>query len=445
MFFTLKIAVHGLYYKSQLLYFDENLMKKDDFMRREFMGKKKKTTTASSDGIGISKGTGCLLIGLLLLVILGGVSYLGVRNHWPVFERVSLLLKELVQTDSSHAPGDQALEQGSNSTMQGLLKTNDLDPFVTVKNPTGAPATLYFTPDDSSWATQEHPLVSALLASIRDARDSIDICMTEFSDKRFADALLDAAKRGVKIRLVTDNEGTAYAAIRRLAAAPSIQIRDDQRESWMRNQFLIVDGLTLWTGSMNLSTRATQDISDVMNISSPLLANAFLQKFDEYWNGKFGVHAISPLRKPNVKEGEFGIEVLFAPANNIQAKILNELGYAKKKVHMMATTLTNDAIIEKLKELARKNVEIVCLLDSGAAGMTFSQDDYLRGLGIRLVILPDGRKLNSNLILIDDSVALAGTYAYNKSAGKFNDENLLLIRSVELVTEYERYFQHHRK
>ena len=81
-----------------------------------------------------------------------------------------------------------------------------------------------------------------------------------------------------------------------------------------------------------------------------------MEKFDEYWSGKFSFEASLVTREPKLLVGKIPVEVAFSPSDRVRKKILEELDFVKERLDIMAFSLTSDEIAGKLKDLAKRGV-----------------------------------------------------------------------------------------
>jgi phosphatidylserine/phosphatidylglycerophosphate/cardiolipin synthase-like enzyme len=65
--------------------------------------------------------------------------------------------------------------------------------------------------------------------------------------------LIDAHRRGVTVRLVTESDYIDVPEIQELREA-GIPVLGDRREGRMHNKFVVIDRQEVWTGSLNLFT-----------------------------------------------------------------------------------------------------------------------------------------------------------------------------------------------
>lgn len=135
----------------------------------------------------------------------------------------------------------------------------------------------YFSPDDN--CPQK---VADLFGK---ARKKIDICVFTITDDRIASAILAAHRRGVVIRVITDNEKAEDLGsdIGRLADA-GISVRIDQTEFHMHHKFAIFDDALLMNGSYNWTRGAAENNKEnfIVTNDAALIAS-FKTAFERLW------------------------------------------------------------------------------------------------------------------------------------------------------------------
>lgn len=99
----------------------------------------------------------------------------------------------------------------------------------------------------------------AVVETIREARHTIRLAAYTFTSKPIARALLDAHNRGVRVAAVLDKSNATgrYSAATFLANA-GIPVRVNRRYAIMHNKFMVIDGVTAQTGSMNYTKAGTE-------------------------------------------------------------------------------------------------------------------------------------------------------------------------------------------
>ncbi len=125
-------------------------------------------------------------------------------------------------------------------------------------------------------------------------RRTADVCVFTITDDRISRAILDAHRRGVVVRVITDNEKQhdLGSDIQKLREAGIAVKADDQHgpadtglNGHMHHKFAIFDGSRLLNGSYNW-TRGAADVNfeNVVDTADASLVAAFSAEFTRLWN-----------------------------------------------------------------------------------------------------------------------------------------------------------------
>ena len=160
--------------------------------------------------------------------------------------------------------------------------------------------TRYFTDAiDATGPTETvGPTDAALQALLDGATTSIDAAIYDFSRANLRDALVNAHNRGVRVRVMGDDEAyqtPMYQPFYQSLAAAGIPVLYDMRGagSLAHNKFAVIDGTTVWTGSLNWSnTAATYNAENAIAIVSPHLAQAYTTEFQEMFDPLTGCNGV---------------------------------------------------------------------------------------------------------------------------------------------------------
>lgn len=120
---------------------------------------------------------------------------------------------------------------------------------------------------------------------LRGANKSLDICVFTITDNRLSDTIIDAQRRGIAVRVITDNDKQFDdgSDIARLVRA-DVPTRFDPDTDHMHHKFAIVDGQSLITGSYNWTRGATRNHENVTVLSDSELIEAFSKEFERLWS-----------------------------------------------------------------------------------------------------------------------------------------------------------------
>ncbi len=114
----------------------------------------------------------------------------------------------------------------------------------------------------------------------------MDICVFTISDDQITAAILGAYKRGVKVRIISDNDksGDRGSDIDYLKNN-NLMIKLDNTAHHMHHKFAIVDNTALINGSFNWTRSASQynEENIVISYEAKLLAE-FSHLFNQLWD-----------------------------------------------------------------------------------------------------------------------------------------------------------------
>ena len=103
----------------------------------------------------------------------------------------------------------------------------------------------------------------------------MDIAAFDLDLETVTEALIRAYQRGVRVRLVTDTDYQDELGPERLREA-GVPVIADERNPFMHNKFVVIDGAQVWTGSWNLTDNGTyRNNNNVLVIDSQKLAENY--------------------------------------------------------------------------------------------------------------------------------------------------------------------------
>jgi len=136
-----------------------------------------------------------------------------------------------------------------------------------------------------AWFSPGDDCAHRIAQLIAHARKSVDIAVFTITDDRISEAILQAHRKGVELRIATDDEkaGDLGSDIPRLRAA-GVPVRMDRSEFHMHHKFAIFDGEHLLTGSYNWTRGASRDNEENFLVTGdPRLVAAFARTFERLW------------------------------------------------------------------------------------------------------------------------------------------------------------------
>jgi phosphatidylserine/phosphatidylglycerophosphate/cardiolipin synthase-like enzyme len=125
-------------------------------------------------------------------------------------------------------------------------------------------------------------------------RRTADVCVFTITDDRISGSILDAHRRGVKLRIISDNEkwhdlGSDIQRFREAGIAVKVDDihnhRDPHLNGHMHHKFAIFDGERLINGSYNWTRGAANvNYENLVDTADPDLIAAFAEEFKRLWN-----------------------------------------------------------------------------------------------------------------------------------------------------------------
>jgi phosphatidylserine/phosphatidylglycerophosphate/cardiolipin synthase-like enzyme len=305
---------------------------------------------------------------------------------------------------------------------------------------------VYFTaPTGSSdRALYVNGIDTALAAAINAARGTIDIAAFEFNNPVLTQAVLDAHRRGVKVRMVTDNEhglNDDDTTIGQFTAA-GIPVVDDGRSALMHNKFMIIDSTTVWTGSWNYTINDTyRNNNNAVALRSRRAVQSYQAEFDEMFTRReFGPRSSIGNAATFTQDGT-PIRILFAPEDDVLSAIISELEQANRSIRFMAFSFTVAQIGDLIQNKAAAGVQVQGIYETTGSQTEFStlRPLFCAGLAVR----QDGNRyiLHHKVFILDDQTVITGSFNFSANATRSNDENLVIIRDAVLAAQYIAEFE----
>lgn len=281
-----------------------------------------------------------------------------------------------------------------------------------------------------------------LVAFIDGSTGTLDAAIYELESERIAAALIRAMKRGVRVRIVSDTDYRDNAEMKEVIEA-GIPVRFDERSALMHDKFLIADNARVWTGSYNTTDNCSyRNNNNSVQISSRDIADNFQLEFNEMFEaGEFGPR--SPSRVPHnpVKVGDADIYTYFSPEDDIPPKIVRILRTARRSIHFMAFSFSDDDIATAIIEGARRGVDVEGVMETTGSKAKSSEAARFDSEGIRLFRDGNSFMMHHKVIIVDGLWTITGSYNFTASAARANDENLLIIKSGTVAGRYEEEYR----
>jgi len=262
-----------------------------------------------------------------------------------------------------------------------------------------------------------------ILKAIQEAQKSIRVKMFVFTDPELLQAVIDAQKRGVKVRVMLnparrDGEDD-NADSRKLLIAGGVEVNDtNPKFDLTHEKSMVIDDQVAFVKSLNWETRNLTETRDYAIVTTHgHEVGEVIECFDADWN------------RSDFKDGE-SAHLIWCGGNGRQ-RIAQFIDEAKHTLLVQNERYQDPVIIERLVRANRRGVKVHVMarpphklkkekLVEAVGGMRIMND-----VGIKVHKLK-GLKLHGKLLLADDARAVVGSI--NLAPGSFDSRRELAIQ-----------------
>lgn len=305
-----------------------------------------------------------------------------------------------------------------------------------------APIEVYF--NDPYHNERDRTIQDMILKNIKGAKSTIDLATYNYTDTKTADALIDAVHRGVKVRMVIDEDNVNKKVVNQLHDG-GVSIISAQSNGLMHAKYIIIDGKIVISGSANMTLASfAYDNNFMIRLESQEAAKVFTAEFEEmYLDLIFGEKSPRTKAAPAIKlDGDTTVYIRFSPDDGIDDMIESLIQAANKSVYMLAYSFASRDIAERLQAADDDGLDVIVICeDSKAYTDGGGQCGPLSEAGVEVYVdgYPDNL-MHEKVIILDGSVVIAGSYNFTRSADKRNDEQVLVIQSKDIADLFLKEF-----
>ena len=145
------------------------------------------------------------------------------------------------------------------------------------------------------------------------------------------------------------------------------------------------------------------------------------------------------------ESGDCVCRVYFLPRGGCTAAINAEIRKARNEILVQAYSITSASIAEELLRAHKRGVKVRVILDSSNDTDRYSAATFLSNAGIETRIDGAHAIAHNKLMIIDGATVITGSFNFTKAAEERNAENLLIIKSKKLASEYIANWNRHLK
>ena len=321
-----------------------------------------------------------------------------------------------------------------------FYKSRQIEPTTTTRLPSWCE--IYFSQvynsDPEVAKTNPRNIDKILVQKLNTARRTIDAALHELDSEVITGALVNAHKRGVKVRVVTETDYMNEDSIEQIQSERIKVINDMGRSGLMHNKFIVIDGRYSWTGSFNTTDNgAYKNNNNAIFIDSPAIAQNFATEFEEmFTQKKFGSRSPKNIPNPIVRMPDgTEIKTLFSPENDVDDAIIAELNKARKSIFFMAFSFTHQNIGQAMMDKYRAGVDVRGIFEKRGSETSYSQYPKMKAMGIPVKQDTNKWILHHKVIIIDGETVLTGSFNFSKNAAKTNEENILIISGNRAIAQ----------
>jgi phosphatidylserine/phosphatidylglycerophosphate/cardiolipin synthase-like enzyme len=140
-------------------------------------------------------------------------------------------------------------------------------------------------PENNAYFSHHDDIREIAIKNLKSTKSDLKICMFTISDDPIADALDECFKRGVNVRIITDDgkifdKGSDIMPLFK----KGISVRIDSEKSLMHHKFVIIDNTKVLTGSYNW-TRTGADVNNenMLVTTNNKIVRAYKKEFQRLW------------------------------------------------------------------------------------------------------------------------------------------------------------------
>jgi phosphatidylserine/phosphatidylglycerophosphate/cardiolipin synthase-like enzyme len=278
---------------------------------------------------------------------------------------------------------------------------------------------------------------------------------------RVADAIRAAAARGVRVRIVFNEDEPAEPlpppplTERPILETLGVPLKGiPGRFDLMHHKYIVRDAAAVWTGSANWSLDSWQREENVIvTVASPQVAGEYAENFGHLWKRR-EVEGSGRQETAHVRVGHATVRPWFCPgqARALTSRIAGAIGCAERQVRIASPVITSAAILSTIsEELDAGALDIAGVVDATQVGQVLRQWEQNGNVSWKQPLLEQlvasgrfsGKRsipwtptsvhdfMHAKMTVCDD-IVFVGSFNLSRS-GESNAENVLEIHDPALA------------
>ncbi|WP_289054337.1 phospholipase D-like domain-containing protein [Carboxylicivirga marina] len=142
----------------------------------------------------------------------------------------------------------------------------------------------YFSPGSDCLMT--------IIKQLNKCTTSADICVFTISDDRIRDEIVSAINRGIKVRIISDDDKTMdRGSDMDYLSDNGAEVKIDHSPHHMHHKFAIFDSKVLLTGSYNWTRSASEfNQENIIETNNTEALEKYIKEFERLWNLMYKLH-----------------------------------------------------------------------------------------------------------------------------------------------------------
>jgi len=298
-------------------------------------------------------------------------------------------------------------------------------------------------------------------AAIDSSNSTLDIALYGISNMSLAQSIVNAQKRGVKVRLIMN-----YGHISGAKITPELQflidnniniksLRGAGKYGIMHNKIAIIDSRLLLTGSYNWTNVANNaNYENVVFTDDNIYINGFKKYFEWMWS--YGINLSQPM--PDYSSDSFRFipvdsslsvnfynekfpSYSFSPKGGIKENIIKAINKSRISIKVCVFSFYDKDIFQKLLEAKNRGVKVQVILDKLQATQSeITPLMFNNGIEFKWSYGFNSGVMHNKFAIFDDSLLITGSFNWSISAEEYNFENVFITNNYSYIKGFSSEF-----
>ena len=278
-----------------------------------------------------------------------------------------------------------------------------------------------------------------IINDINSAKKSIYLAMYNFTNDDIEHALVSAYRRGIDVKVVTDDKQHQDVDVNLYDELESegIEVEDDEGfgRGLMHNKILVIDSAISWSGSANFTNASFYgNWENFVRCTDVDVVSKYKEQIDELLNKE---ELPGALNKDN-------LELYFSPEDKFKrSRLLKLIDSAKSSINFMVFLINDKDIKDALIRAKNRGLEIHGVFDKKQTSFQskYTQYNNLKDANIDVKLIGDSwHKLHNKVIIIDNQTVVTGSYNFSHTSDTKNNENSIIIHNSKIAQQYTDKF-----